>query len=167
MKIAAEQVTLNIAKAVAHTLNLSVLQALSPSIQKGTSHPKSNLKRAKMLQFREVPGSAVPVDDFATLGVPLSEARKILTANGTDSLVIAWIVGEPMTNVLNFQPNILRFLSYSFSNLSESNSSGHRKSECLGGRLSIKGVKISAVIDFRLGYYMRVDELNRGARCQC
>jgi hypothetical protein len=84
----------SIAKAAAVRLGIPVIQAFAHLEQKGTSHPKTNLKRDKMVQIRDVPGPAILIDDVATSGVHLSEASKILEANGTDSLAIAWIGGE-------------------------------------------------------------------------
>lgn len=86
--------SMQLAKAIANRLNLPVVQAFSHLKQKGTSHPKENLKREKMLQIREVPGPAILVDDVATSGVHLGEASNILKANGTDSFAIAWIGGD-------------------------------------------------------------------------
>jgi hypothetical protein len=84
----------NIAKAVAAKLGLPVVQAFAHLDQKGSSHPKTNLTRKKMQQIRLVPGPAIVVDDVATSGMHLSEASKLLKANGTDSLAISWIGGE-------------------------------------------------------------------------
>ena len=72
--------------------------ARAASYAKGSSHPKSNLKRPKIVQNRHVPGPALLVDDVATSGVHLSEASNILKQSGTDSLQWFGLVEVQTTN---------------------------------------------------------------------
>jgi hypothetical protein len=86
--------SLAMAKAVGVELGIPVIQAFAYLDQKGTSHPKENVKREKMKLIQEVPGSAILIDDVATSGVHLQEASALLKAQGTESFAVAWIGGD-------------------------------------------------------------------------
>ncbi len=86
--------SLAMAKAVGVELGIPVIQAFAYLDQKGTSHPKENMKRQKMKLVQEVSGSAILIDDVATSGVHLQEASALLKAQGTETFAVAWIGGD-------------------------------------------------------------------------
>lgn len=86
-----------LAQALGARMNLPVIHAFAHMDQPGSSHPKTNVSRHKMVQVRYVPGPAILIDDVATSGVHLAEGSEILKANGTDTFAIAWIGGDGNT----------------------------------------------------------------------
>jgi hypothetical protein len=80
--------------AMGAALDLPVINAFAHLGQKGSSHPKQNLKRAKMQLVQQVPPSAILIDDVASSGVHIDEAATILRQAGVNVFSLAWISGE-------------------------------------------------------------------------
>jgi predicted amidophosphoribosyltransferase len=83
-----------LAKAVAAELDVPVINAFAHMGLKGSSHPKSNIKRPAMKLVQSVPGPALLIDDVATSGAHLAEASALLKQEGTESFAVAWIGGD-------------------------------------------------------------------------
>ena len=89
-----------LAKAIGVELALPVIQAFPHLQQKGSSHPKENLKRDRMRQVQAVPGPAILIDDVATSGVHLGEASSLLKASGTATFAVAWLGGDAVGSIV-------------------------------------------------------------------
>jgi predicted amidophosphoribosyltransferase len=86
--------SLAIAKALARDLGLPVVHALSLPQEKGSSHPKTNMKRAPMTLTNAVEGPLLLIDDVATSGRHIEEATTLLRGAGASVLALAWIGGD-------------------------------------------------------------------------
>jgi hypothetical protein len=80
-----------LAKAIGATLHVPVIAAFAHMLQKGSSHPKTNVRRPGMKLIQQVPGPAILIDDVATSGRHLEEANDILQAEGVETFAMAWI----------------------------------------------------------------------------
>ncbi len=83
-----------IAQALGRDLALPVAHALSLTPEKGSSHPRTNLKRPPMRLVSRIEGPVLLVDDVATSGRHLEEATKLLRGTGSSVLALAWIGGD-------------------------------------------------------------------------
>ncbi len=85
-----------IARSLARMLSLPVAHALALSEERGSSHPKTNAKRAAMRLAAPVEGPVLLVDDVATSGRHIEEASSLLRAQkpGCGVLAVAWIGGS-------------------------------------------------------------------------
>ncbi len=74
---------------------LPVAHALAMSHEPGSSHPKTNAKRAPMRLAAPVEGPVLLVDDVATSGRHIEEASLLLRAQTAGAvLAVAWIGGS-------------------------------------------------------------------------
>jgi predicted amidophosphoribosyltransferase len=87
-----------IAQALARELGLPVAHALSLPAERGSSHPKTNAKRAPMSLTSKVEGPVLLIDDVATSGRHVEEATKLLRSTGASVLAIVWIGGDGDTD---------------------------------------------------------------------
>jgi predicted amidophosphoribosyltransferase len=85
--------SLAFARAIGAEMDLPVINAFAHLEQKSSSHPKQNLKRAKMRLLQSVPGPAIVVDDVATSGMHIEEATTLLKDSGVNTFSIVWIGG--------------------------------------------------------------------------
>jgi predicted amidophosphoribosyltransferase len=83
-----------IGNALAKELALPVLHALSLPAERGSSHPKTNVKRQPMSLLTAVEGPILLIDDVATSGRHIEEATLLLRGAGSSVLAIAWIGGD-------------------------------------------------------------------------
>jgi predicted amidophosphoribosyltransferase len=83
-----------IARALGQQLSLPVAHALVLPKERGSSHPKANVKRAAMRLAAPVEGPVLLVDDVATSGRHIEEASQLLRAAGSGALAVAWIGGD-------------------------------------------------------------------------
>jgi hypothetical protein len=83
--------TEQIAKALARRIGIPMVKAFAPLAVTGSSHPKTNAKRPKMTLLENVQGQIILVDDVATSGAHMEEARKLLSENASAVWSIAWI----------------------------------------------------------------------------
>ncbi len=85
-----------IARSLARILSLPVAHALAMSQEPGSSHPKTNAKRAPMRLAAPVEGPVLLVDDVATSGRHIEEASQLLRSQGPGCgvLAVAWIGGS-------------------------------------------------------------------------
>lgn len=83
-----------IAKELGKLLAVPVVHALSLPKQSGSSHPKTNAKRAPMRLVDIVEGLVLLIDDVVTSGRHIEEATKLLRAAGAGVLAMAWIGGN-------------------------------------------------------------------------
>jgi hypothetical protein len=82
-----------VAREIASLSNKVFYEVFEPLQVKGSSHPKANVKRPRMV-LREVQGQpTLLVDDVATSGSHISEATKALREAGVTVFPIAWIGG--------------------------------------------------------------------------
>jgi predicted amidophosphoribosyltransferase len=86
--------SVSVAQALGRDLNLPVAHVLAMQPEKGSSHPKSNVKRAAMSMLAKVEGPVLLIDDVATSGRHIEEATLLLRASGASVLAIAWIGGD-------------------------------------------------------------------------
>ncbi len=85
-----------VARSLARLLALPVAHALALTHEAGSSHPKTNAKRAPMRLAAPVEGPVLLVDDVATSGRHIEEASTLLRSQGSGSgvLAVAWIGGS-------------------------------------------------------------------------
>lgn len=83
-----------IAQELGARLGLPVIRALHVGKSSGSSLPKANLKRPKMKLLTPVVGPVILVDDVATSGEHMREARELLMASCGSVFAIAWIGGD-------------------------------------------------------------------------
>lgn len=86
--------SLEIARALGRAMDIPVVQAITSKPQKGTSHPKENLKRPPLMLAHPVSGPALVVDDVATSGAHIEEAVNLLKGNAGSVMAVAWISGD-------------------------------------------------------------------------
>lgn len=84
----------SLAQIMAAELGLALIDAFAHIDLKGSSHPRSNVKRPPMQLVQSVPGPAILIDDVATSGAHLAEASRLLKADGTQCFAMAWIGGD-------------------------------------------------------------------------
>jgi len=83
--------SLEIARALALRSGIPVARALESRPQRGSSHPKENVKRPPMVLAQRLSGPALIVDDVATSGSHLEEAVTLLRPGCGSTLAVAWI----------------------------------------------------------------------------
>lgn len=78
--------------ALAAELGIAVLDAFDPiDVAKGTSHPRTNGKRAPMVLRQRIEGPVILVDDVATSGSHIDEAAAALRRHAPSVWPVAWI----------------------------------------------------------------------------
>ena len=78
---------------VAKLLSVAVVDALNPiSDCTGSSHPKANLKRAKMTVAEAVNQTVILIEDVVTSGNHIDEAARLLRKSSSQVWPVAWIV---------------------------------------------------------------------------
>lgn len=81
-----------LAEAVAERLALPVHHAFAPLPPAGGSHPKGNVRRARMDLIAPITTPVLLIDDVATSGAHLAEAALALKAAGTPAVLpLVWI----------------------------------------------------------------------------
>ncbi len=80
-----------LAQSVARQLNLECVEAFLCMNQRGTSHPKTNLRRPKMRLKAEVERPVILIDDVATSGVHIEEAARLLLQTTHTVWPVVWI----------------------------------------------------------------------------
>lgn len=83
-----------IARSLGTLLNLPVIMALAAPRNEGSSHPKKNLRRAKMMLVDNVTDPIILVDDVATSGAHIEEAVKLLKPKSGAVFPVVWISGD-------------------------------------------------------------------------
>ncbi len=78
-------------KRVAQMLNLDCQHAFTPIAIKGSSHPKTNVHRARMNIAQPVTKTALLIDDVATSGAHIAEASVLLRRTAPGVLPFVWI----------------------------------------------------------------------------
>jgi hypothetical protein len=80
-----------LAQSVARQLNLECVEAFFCMDQRGTSHPKTNLRRPKMRLKVEIDKPVILIDDVATSGVHIEEAARLLLQTAPTVWPMVWI----------------------------------------------------------------------------
>lgn len=80
-----------LAQSLARKLDLEHLQAFEDLAVKGTSHPKTNVKRPKMKLVSPPTKPVILVDDIATSGSHLEEAARLLSEHQGQVWPVAWV----------------------------------------------------------------------------
>ncbi|MCA3560168.1 MAG: hypothetical protein IOC82_03960 [Aestuariivirga sp.] len=83
--------SLEIARSLGSLTGLPVLSCLSLPRGGGSSHPKNNVRRARMSLTETISGPALLVDDVATSGSHIEEATRLLRPTCGAVLAVAWI----------------------------------------------------------------------------
>jgi hypothetical protein len=80
-----------LAQSVARQLNLECVEAFFCMDQRGTSHPKTNLRRPRMRLKAEIEKPVILIDDVATSGVHIEEAARLLLQTAPTVWPLVWI----------------------------------------------------------------------------
>ncbi len=80
-----------VAQVVAEKLGLEFVEAFERQTLQGSSHPKTNVRRPKMKIQRTITGPAILIDDVATSGSHIEEARKLLHKTTDTVWPVVWI----------------------------------------------------------------------------
>lgn len=80
-----------VAERLAERLRLPCEIAFADLVQKGSSHPKTNVKRPAMTLVKEVQGPVILIDDIATSGSHITEAASIVGRFSDSVTPLAWI----------------------------------------------------------------------------
>lgn len=77
--------------AVAELARIPQIDSFKPLPTSGASHPKKNMRRAKMELVAKLTGHILLVDDVATSGSHIVEATNLLRSGGATVFPLAWI----------------------------------------------------------------------------
>ena len=80
-----------LAEEVAIRASLPFIDAFAAMPVKGSSHPRTNLRRPAMQVVAVPAGPVLLIDDVATSGAHISEATRLLRDQGCTAFPVAWI----------------------------------------------------------------------------